>query len=71
MDPLLAALQVDVLTAQYSRLSPSWRASDPGQPYARLYAIVGGEAEIHPPAPPRPALSHARHRDGAASGRMR
>lgn len=48
MDPLLSALQVEVLTAQYSRLTPTWRASDPGQPYARLYLILAGEAEIRP-----------------------
>ena len=47
MDTLLTALQVDVLTAQHSRLTPSWRSSDPGQPFARLYVIAEGDAEIH------------------------
>lgn len=47
MGLMLAPLQVEVLVAHRDRLGTGWRSRDRGQPYARLYHVLGGEAEIH------------------------
>ncbi len=61
MHPLLANLRLELHTASRSRLGPSWRATDPGQPFARLYLPLegGGTVEHHGHLYPlRPHLLH-------------
>ncbi len=46
MDPILHTLRTRVLTANHSRLSPTWSCPRTVDPFARIYLIASGEASV-------------------------